>query len=178
MSRKTEIEKAQQELATFEAAQAGASFDPETGEVFEAETVPTLNVETGETYDDGLQAPPVVMTETTHYNLMAQLDALENARSIVRVNSTYYQFTQPGQKVRGIFQGMSAVTKNTPDGQKSIPVVQLMTREGMTLHGSVGVIQHFVSLPVGAAVEIEYAGTEKTARGHNVKTFNVSLLSI
>ena len=169
----------QKEIATELAPMANAAFDPETGEVFDSEPVPTFNTETEEMYDDGLAAPPVVYTGNAFAMLTAQLDALENARPVVKLNSTYFQFTQAGQSLRGIFQGFSTITKNAPEGVKEIRVVQILTREhGMTLHGGVSIFQHFENMAVGTPIELCYDGTQKTKSGHNVKTFSVSLLGL
>lgn len=138
-------------------AQSMEQIDPETGEII---LVPNIS------------APAVQVTGEFDFK------ALEEAEVGINVKPIYWSPSKAGQTSRGYFQGLSSITKNEPDGLKTIEVAQWLNGEGMYMNGGAGFVKLFADIPTGAPIQITYKGKEKTAKGFNVNTFEINLLNI
>jgi hypothetical protein len=130
-----------------------------------------IDPETGELITTDLAVAPVTLTNTDF-----DWDALEEAEEGYSLQPVYWSPTAPDQVSRGIYQGQTTISKNEKDGQKQIPVVLWLTRDGLLMNGGVSFMSNFDSMEVGQPVLIRYKGKKKTQSGNSINDFEVKTL--
>ena len=86
---------------------------------------------------------------------------LDNAEVGINIQPEYMEFKNPGDAMRGVFNGITSITtkdKQNPDQYKEIEAVVLQTKTGVKLNAGASLVKQFKNLRVGTAVQIVYKG--------------------
>lgn len=107
--------------------------------------------------------------------------ALSKLKPGMSIGFKYREFSNEGEKVRGIFLGGKMLNKvdETTGQVKDLPAVAWMEEDQQIyVNAGANLISQFVSSNVAqfTAVEIEFSGTEK-ARAGKVKLYTIRILS-
>jgi hypothetical protein len=111
--------------------------------------------------------------------LINKASELNNAEIAVQVNSEYMEFAKAGEKVRGVFIGLTQATfkDQQNEGQyKNQDAVQWMgSDKKVKICAAVALVNEIkrANIQPGTALEIEMTGKEG-----NTKLFNVSILAL
>lgn len=101
-------------------------------------------------------------------------EAVNNAPKGVNLAPSYLEFNSPGESVRCMYIGMSEILTK----EKTLPVALIATENGIFMLGAMQIVGVLEKLPIGAFVEIQYVGEEKTGTGNKMKVFNAFLLQV
>jgi len=104
---------------------------------------------------------------------------LENAEVGMSIEQKYYEFSEKGQKVRAIYNGLKhIITKKGEDERQTIPAIVFQNKDGVFLNAGASLVEQLSNIPPGTPIEITYLGKEKTNSGFNVNKFDVRLLNV
>ena len=89
---------------------------------------------------------------------------LENAEVGMSIEQKYYEFSEKGQKVRAIYNGLKHIITKKGEDER--------------LNAGASLVEQLSNIPPGTPIEITYLGKEKTNSGFNVNKFDVRLLNV
>jgi hypothetical protein len=103
----------------------------------------------------------------------ANMPDLDEMNEGINIESQYWEVRTPGETKRGILVGWSKFDgKNGPVDQ-----VIMQNKEGIWRCAGANLVQQMRPLPLGTAVQVTFAGEEKTGRGYKVNKFIVKMLN-
>jgi hypothetical protein len=101
---------------------------------------------------------------------MPDLDKMDEG---INIESQYWEVRTPGETKRGVLVGWSKFDgKNGPVDQ-----VIMQNKDGIWRCAGANLVQQMRPLPLGTAVQVTFAGEERTGKGFKVNKFTVKLLN-
>lgn len=138
-----------------------------------SELVPVKSVTAdGEYTSDLLQIPTTI--ETQQYQSFLQLaQQLPNMTPTISISSKYFEFTKPGETIRGIYLGNTWIQCKNNDGElRPLEAVSWLDQDGtMWINSGATLISAFrqFSPPKGCPVEIVFEGKKDRTKLYNVR---------
>lgn len=138
----------------------------------EVEEVKLLPVESkGETT---LYAEPTEIADEEYRKYLMVASKLNEYKPTISISSKYYEFSQPGESVRGIFLGTSVIKKKDENTGEMIDLecVQWMTQDGsLYINAGAALIATFKQfmLPKGCPVQITYECKRERTKIYDVR---------
>ena len=107
----------------------------------------------------------------------AEFPDLDDATVGISVETKYREFSQPGEIVRAVFNGIGKMSKrNQSGGMDELPAAYFQTKDGVYLNGGDNLVNQLQAIRPGTPIQIKYVGKVKTNSGHNVNKFEVNIL--
>ena len=150
----------------------------QNGKVKEMTELQPLETQTadGETYESGLMiATQSTTIETQQYHsFLALAKQLPTMTPTFSISSKYFEFTAPGQSVRGVYLGTTFIqTRDENTGElKPIEAVSWLDQSGeMYINAGAALVSCFRQFqpPKGCPVQIEFEGKNGRTKIYNVK---------
>jgi hypothetical protein len=130
----------------------------------------------GENYETSLMIPESANTIATseYQSFMALARNLDQMNPTFSISSKYFEFTQPGQSVRGIYLGMTYIQcKDDRTGElKPLQAVSWLAQDGtMFINSGAAFVSAFRQFepPKGCPVEITFEGKKDRTKLYNVR---------
>ncbi|MFN3361286.1 MAG: hypothetical protein ACK421_07675 [Pseudanabaenaceae cyanobacterium] len=122
--------------------------------------------------ETGLVKAETRMEEKEYEKYMQVANEISQYTRTISISSKYYEFTQPGETVRGVFIGMVKINKRDGEEMVELNCVQWIGPKGeLFLNAGAALVSTFMQFmpPQGCPVEITYVGKKDRTKIYEVK---------
>lgn len=127
---------------------------------------------------EGISQASTLLTKATeieaddyeHYLAVAK--KLKTYIPTISISSKYYEFTKPGESVRGVFLGTTTIKKKQDEEIIDIECIQWLGEDGnLYINGGVALVSTFLQFmpPKGCPIEITYESRRDRTKLYDVR---------
>lgn len=105
--------------------------------------------------------------------LVEQSSDLNDMEVVLNLTAEYINLDKPGDKFRGIYYGMSEITVNDNDEQRTMPAAQFIVNRQMRVNGGVVLVNEIKRANLKPGTPVEVCFSKQDGR---TKIYTVSLI--
>jgi hypothetical protein len=127
------------------------------------------------TIDDQLLIKETEIDAEDYSSFLAVAKKLKEYSPTISISAKYYEFTQPGEQVRGVFLGTTTIKKKTETGVTELECIQWLAEDGnLYINAGAALLSTFRQFlpPRGCPIQITYQHKKERTKIYDVRVLS------